>query len=420
MKLLGISAPFTGSGKTTVTLAIANYLKNSSVFKIGPDFIDTGLARSITGYAENIDRYLEGKNYKKLLCNASKKFDYAIFEGVMGLHDSGLNFDNSTYYYFKKLEIPHLIVIDVSKLAENAYYIFKGLRNSLTLGVILNNYHGEKHMAMVEREFLKHNVKIYGRIPYDKEIAIDERHLGLKTFMENNDLKNKIKKIQKFINFEFLENLPTLECRYEEYFPFLKKNIFIAMDKAFNFYYQYNLNFLSKIGNVQFFSPLNNDSFENGDFVYIGGGYPELYKKELETSNRTKESIIESFHNNKIIYGECGGLMYLMDRITDGNLNYKMTGLFEGIVNEKSRLTLGYTELIAKKDYFAFKKGEIIKGHEFHYSSIQSNGPFALDVKKGKGINGKDGFYNKNAFASYTHIHFFPYREKIFRYLDKL
>ncbi len=420
MKVLGISAPFTGSGKTTVTLAIANYLKNSSVFKIGPDFIDTGLARYITGYAENIDRYLEGKNYKKLLCNASKKFDYAIFEGVMGLHDSGLNFDNSTYYYFKKLGIPHLIVIDVSKLAENAYYIFKGLKNSLTLGVILNNYHGEKHIAMVEKEFLKHNVKIYGRIPYDKDIVIDERHLGLKTFMENNDLKNKIKKIQKFINFEFIENLPKLECRYDEYFPFLKKNVFIAMDKAFNFYYQYNLNFLSKIGNVKFFSPLNNDSFENGDFIYIGGGYPELYKEELEISNRTKESIIESFHNNKIIYGECGGLMYLMEKITDGNLNYKMTGLFKGIVNEKSGLTLGYTELIANKDYFAFKKGEIIKGHEFHYSSVQSNGPFALDVKKGKGINGKDGFYDKNAFASYTHIHFFPYKEKIFRYLNKL
>ncbi|MGB9815115.1 MAG: cobyrinate a,c-diamide synthase [Thermoplasmata archaeon] len=420
MKLLGITAPFTGSGKTTVTLAISEHLRNSAVFKIGPDFIDTGLARSITGYAENIDRYLEGKNYKKLICEASKKYDYGIFEGVMGLHDSGLEFDNSTYYYFRRLGIPHLIVIDVSRLAENAYYIFKGMRNSLTLGVILNNYHGEKHLRMVEREFIKHNVRIYGRIPFKRDISIEERHLGLKTFMEMDDLKNKIKVVKEYMDFEFLEYLPDFSCNHNENFVNQGKNILVAMDRAFNFYYQYNLNLLSRIGNLKFFSPLKNESFDDGDFIYIGGGYPELYKEELERSNKTRESIIDAFNNNKIIYGECGGLMYLMEKIDNGKGEYKMVGLFPGNVRERSGLVLGYTELIARRDYFIFRKGDMFRGHEFHYSSIESDGPFALEMRRGKGIDGRDGLYRKNAFGSYTHIHFFPYRERIYRFIRKI
>ncbi|MGC9176082.1 MAG: cobyrinate a,c-diamide synthase, partial [Thermoplasmata archaeon] len=330
MKIIGITAPFTGSGKTTVTLAIANHLENSAVFKIGPDFIDTGLARSITGYAENIDRYIENKNYKKLICEATEKYDYAIFEGVMGLHDSGLDFNNSTYYYFKKLSIPHLIVIDVSRLAENAYYIYKGLRNNLTLGVIINNYHGEKHLRMVKKEFIKHNVKIFGEIPFDQDIYIEERHLGLKTYMENIDLKEKIRKIEKYINFEFLEYLNDFNCIYNEKIKKMNLKIGIAMDKAFNFYYQYNLNLLSRIGEIKFFSPLLNEMPENLDFVYFGGGYPELYKEELEKSYKVKEKILIHVENKKTLYAECGGLMYLMDKIVDKKNEYKMVGIFNG------------------------------------------------------------------------------------------
>ncbi|MGC8663139.1 MAG: cobyrinate a,c-diamide synthase [Thermoplasmata archaeon] len=420
VKLIGVSAPYTGSGKTTVTLALASHLRNSAVFKIGPDFIDTGLARSITGYAENIDRFIENVNYKKLLCEASQKYEYGIFEGVMGLHDSGLEFDNSTYFYFKKLGIPHIIVMDVSKLAENAYYIFKGLKNSLTLGVIINNYHGEKHLKIVEKEFEKHNVKIFGRIPFDKNLYIEERHLGLKTFLENPELKTKINMIQKYLNYDFVELLPEFKCQYKENFSNLNLNIGIAMDAAFNFYYQYNLNLLSTLGNVNFFSPLADDHLEDFDFIYIGGGYPEIYKENLEKSERTREFLIEHVQNNRVLYGECGGLMYLMDYLTDGKKNYKMVGIFKGKVLEKSGLTLGYTELLAEKDYFVFKKGDIIKGHEFHYSNIESEGPFSLKVKMGKGIGGNEGLYKNNAFASYTHLHFFPYKLKIYKYFKDI
>ncbi len=421
MKLIGITSPFTGSGKTTITLALAEILKNSAIFKIGPDFIDTGLARSVTGYAENLDRYLQGKNYWKLLCNASNKYHYGIFEGVMGLYDSGLDFDNSTNYYFKKFRIPHIIVIDVSRVAESAYRIYKGFKNPLTVGVILNNYYGEKHLNLVKKEFLKRNVKIFGEIPHIDSIKIEERYLGLHTFEEEKNLAEKIAILKNFIKKDLLlENIDQydeLVCDAEGKGN-SKKNIkvSVAMDRAFNFYYQYNINLLSSLGEVKFFSPLDNDEIEKSHFIYLGGGYPELYKEILSGSNKTRESILDNFENGAIIYGECGGLMYMMDRIE----NKKMLGIFDGSVKENEGLILNYTELLPKERFFIFNKGERFFGHEFHYSRIETQENLSLKMIRGKGINGEDGLFKRNAFGMYSHIHFFRYNEKIRKYLNKI
>ncbi len=421
MKIFGIASPFTGSGKTTITLAFANLLENSAVFKIGPDFIDTGLARSITNYAENIDRYLESKNYRNLLCDASLNFDYGIFEGVMGLYDSGTIKENSTYYYFKKFKIPHILVIDVSRMAESSYYIYKGFRNSLTIGVILNNFYGQKHLEIVEKPFLENNVKIIGEIPHDEEIKIKERHLGLYTFFENRDLRKKIEKVGGYLDLDFLDDLPEFKCYYKENFRRIGNfKTYVAMDRSFNFYYQYNLSLLSNISQVIYFSPLKNESVEDANMVYIGGGYPEIYKEKLSMNRKTIDSLIESFNNGKIIYGECGGLMYLSKEIISKDKKYPMVGIFSSSIIENSGLTLGYTYLKANKDYFFLKKGETLKGHEYHYSSMLNGKNFALSVLMGKGVNGYDGLMNKRAFAQYTHIHFFPYRRKIIKYLEKV
>ena len=420
MKLLGISSPFTGSGKTTVTLTIGKLLNDSAIFKIGPDFIDTGLARNMTGYAENIDRYLQGREYKKILCEASTKYKYGILEGVMGLYDSGLNFDNSTYYYFKKLRVPHIIVVDVSRMAESAYRIFKGFKNEFTIGVILNNYYGEKHLNMVKKEFLKRNIDIFGEIPHLDTIKINERHLGLYTFMEEKNLIEKIKRVEKYLNkkllLEKLSSFNEFKCNSDLEIKRRNVNISIAMDLAFNFYYQYNINLLSSIGNVRFFSPLKNEEVENSQFIYLGGGYPELYKNELSKSYKTKESILKHYENGATIYGECGGLMYMMEKIEDKN----MLGIFEGKVIENKGLTLNYTELLPKNKFFIFNKDEIIYGHEFHYSSIETDEKLFLSVLRGKGINGEDGFSKNRAFGMYTHIHFFRYRNNIEKYINKI
>lgn len=416
MKIIGIASPYTSSGKTTVTITLANMAENSAIFKIGPDFIDTGIGRSITGYAENIDRYLEGKNYRKLICEASKKYKIAIFEGVMGLYDSGLDFDNSTYYYFKKLGIPHVIVIDISSMAESAYRIYKGFRNKLTVGVILNNYRGEKHLRMAMRDFIKNNVRVFGAIPHREDIKMESRHLGLLTYMEQENVIQKIESIKGYIDKEIFKDLPEIECNNFEDYKRKNVKISIAMDRAFNFYYQYNINLLSRIGNVSFFSPLKNEQPEKSDIIYIGGGYPEIYRNELSRATKAMDAILEHYNEGRVIYGECGGLMYMMESIEDS----RMLGIFRGRVKENAGLTLSYTELVPDENFFIFKKGERIYGHEFHYSSIETEEPRFLNVIRGRGIDGRDGLSKKNAFGSYTHVHFFRYRENIKRYINKI
>ncbi|MGC8995447.1 MAG: cobyrinate a,c-diamide synthase [Thermoplasmata archaeon] len=418
MKIFGIASPWSGSGKTIVSIMLSSILRNGVSFKIGPDFIDSGILRSITGRGENIDRYLEGKFYKRLICQY-ENYDYGIFEGVMGLYDSGIDFDNSTYYYFNKLKIPHVLVIDVSKMAESSYYIYKGFKNKYTVGVILNNYYGEKHLKMVEREFLKNNVKIFGNIPRDENLKIGERYLGLHTYMENNfeNIKNIA---EKYIYKEIIEYFSDFKCKYEyNNDKNIKKDkkIYVAMDNAFNFYYEYNLNLLSRFGEIEFFSPLKNDPLYKPSFIYLGGGYPELYREYLSKNYKTKESILDAYYNDIPIYGECGGLMYMMDNI-DG---YKMLGIFKGNVRSKVKLTLNYTELIPLKNVLFFKKGMKIKGHEFHYSTIETDENPTMKNLRGSGIrNNMDGLNSKNAFGMYTHIHFFRYKNYLENFLENI
>ncbi len=152
----------------------------------------------------------------------------------------------------------------------------------------------------------------------------------------------------------------------------------------------------------------------------MGGGYPEIYKEKLSKNRKTIDSLLDSFSNGKIIYGECGGLMYLSKEIISKDKKYPMVGIFSSSIVENSGLTLGYIYLKARKDYFFLKKGETLKGHEYHYSSMVNGKNFALSVLMGKGVNGFDGLMNKRAFAQYTHIHFFPYRRRIIKYLEKV
>ncbi len=306
-------------------------------------------------------------------------------------------------------------------MGESAYYIYKGFRNKFTLGAILNNFYGERHLEIVKKEFIRNNVRIFGEIPHDDEIGIKERHLGLYTFLENRDLKKKIEKAGGYLDLDFIEDLPDFECINKENFRKINKfKTYVAMDRAFNFYYQYNLSFLSNISEINYFSPLKNESVEDANMIYLGGGYPELYKDKLSNNKKTSDSLIESFHNGRIIYGECGGLMYLSKEIISKDKNYPMVGIFGSSILENSGLTLGYTYLKATKNYFFLRKGETLRGHEYHYSSMVNGENFALKVSLGKGVNGYDGMVKKNAFVQYTHIHFLPYKDKIIKYLEKV
>lgn len=190
-----------------------------------------------------------------------------------------------------------------------------------------------------------------------------------------------------------------------------KGKAYIALDSAFNFYYEDNINFLRKKFEVEFFSPLNNDiPKEDAEVIYIGGGYPELHLEELEKATGTKKWILRNIEAGKKVIAECGGLMYLSkELISPEEKSYRMVEAFDISIRTKDKLTIGYTELEGVRDSFIAKRGDTIRGHEFHVSKpINVNDvTFAFRNKIGKGIwEGRDGAVVNNTIALYSHLYF--------------
>ena len=418
MKIFGISAPFTGSGKTTVTLALLSKLKNSTSVKIGPDYIDKTLHSSVTGVnSYNIDRWLQGPKYRDIFLSSISNFDYAVIEGVMGLYDSGSPMKLNSIYYFRRMKIPYILVVDVYKVAESGYYIAKSFITGLCIGVIINNYAGERHLEMVSKPFRDHGIKILGAIPHRKEFELPERHLGLSTNVPEEKIREIAAKVSEFLNLDFLDDLPEIKSESGD-LPIHdetsgKFNIYVAKDSAFSFYYDDSIDALGKTGRVHYFSPLKNEVPENADFIYLGGGYPELFTDELSRNFKTMDYIRDFSESGKIIVGECGGLMYMESGIETTSGTKKLLGIFDGVVKENEKLTISYTQMKVIKDTPIFKKNETVRGHEFHYSSIVDDGEKSLVMEMGKGIDGMDGLISKNSFGSYSHFSLSRYSRRL-------
>ena len=418
MKIFGISAPYTGSGKTTVTLALLSRLKNSTSVKIGPDYIDKSLHSTVSGINPyNLDRWLQGPGYKNIFLSSIANFDYAVIEGVMGLYDSGSPMKLNSIYYFRRMNIPYILVVDVYKVAESGYYIAKSFITGLCIGVIINNYAGERHLEMVSKPFLDHGIKILGAIPRRKEFELPERHLGLSTDAPEGNIRKIAMKVSEFLNLDFLEDLPEIKPEPADLFApdqtSGKYNIYIAKDSAFNFYYEDSIETLRRIGEVHYFSPLKNEVPEDADFIYLGGGYPELFSGELSRKFKTLDYIRNFSESGKIIVGECGGLMYMESAIETPNGRNKLLGIFEGLVKENGKLTISYTQMKVIKDTPLFKRNDIVRGHEFHYSSIVDDGEKSMLMEIGKGIDGMDGLISVNSFGSYSHFSLSRYSKRL-------
>ncbi|MGC8645281.1 MAG: cobyrinate a,c-diamide synthase [Thermoplasmata archaeon] len=420
VKVVGIGAPMTGSGKTTLSLSLLSALRNSVGVKIGPDYIDAGILSAVSGRrAWNIDRWIQGRLYAKILPKLAGRYDYGVVEGVMGLYDSGFKVDVSTMYYFRKLKIPYILVIDVSKLADSAYHIAKSFITPLTLGVILNRYGSEKHLEMVTKVFESHNIKILGAIPADRDLEIEERHLGLKTGLELTNLRKIAEKVSNYVDLSFTENLPEVQPIKEEAGKeHSGKSIWIAYDKAFNFYYSDSIEVLENLGRVHYFSPILGEIPENPDFIYIGGGYPELYSEELSSRRPLLKFIRDYAATGGRILAECGGLMYLEREIEVNGKIYEMSGVFQGRVKMGSRPVIGYTELSVIKDSLLFRRGDVARGHEFHYSTVEDGGVKSMKNIVGRGIDGYDGRVEGNVLGSYSHFSLSRYSRRLRRELD--
>ena len=443
MKKILISGAMSGSGKTTVSSILMSAFENVAPFKVGPDYIDPGYHEFFTGNkSHNLDAFMfDEKTLKHIFDTGSEGKSMAITEGVMGLYDGvGHEKDNfSTAHLSRILNIPIILVVNAKGISTSVAAEILGFKlfeeNVRIKGVILNNVSSEKlYLNLKEAIERFTGIECVGYLPRNEKLSVESRHLGLKQAFELKGPKELEEKKQLFK--EIAEKCLDLERIYEiaeEFEPegkmgsfelikdlknkYKGKRVGIAKDGAFSFYYESNLE-LMKFSGLELveFSPIEDEKIpENLDMIYLGGGYPELYWKELSENISMKESIRQAYENGVKIYGECGGFIYLTNKLNllDGNSGI-FCGLIDVEISMRNRLNIG------RFGYINIETGNGIhtKGHEFHYSEISvdnEKGKF-YKIEKNDGRNWNCGYRKKSLLAGYPHISFYSNIE-FFKYL---
>jgi cobyrinic acid a,c-diamide synthase len=413
----------TGSGKTTVTLGLLAAFRNRSVavqpFKIGPDFIDPGLHEIAAGVpSHNLDGWLLSRETNEgLFAQATSGKEIAIVEGVMGLYDGfdGKSEHGSTAEIAKWLGLPVVLVVDAHAMARSVGALIQGFRrfdaDVSIAGVIFNRVGGEGHYRMLTDAVP--DVPVLGWLPENPSVEIPERHLGLLTAPELT--AGKIRTIREFVEehldvdgilssagavYERASSVESTKNARSQTAPAVR--VAIAQDEAFSFYYQANRIALQDAGaKIIEFSPLRDREVPAADLLYIGGGYPELYRTELAANASMRASVRRFIESGKKFYAECGGLMYLAESI-DG---LEMVGVIPAEIKMTSQLVdFGYCEITTVRQSILGPAGTLARGHQFHYSRCSSRGE-AYRVRQGP-KDYTEGFVFPNGIASYIHLHF--------------
>jgi cobyrinic acid a,c-diamide synthase len=434
-----------GSGKTTITTAVMRALsdngKKVAAFKAGPDFIDPKFhAAACRSKSFNLDAFLNGPDMVGyLFAKNSEGCDIAIIEGVMGLYDgSGFDGKGSTAELSKILKAPVILIVDARAASESIAATVLGFKmydpEVDIKGVILNNIRGGDFYESLKSLILrKTGVGCIGHFPPDKSAGLGERHLGLIPVEEQTGIEGYLSAIKdiavRTIDIGAVERIAS-GCGFhsEEVktgFPeasAANMRIGIARDRAFNFYYEDNLSLMTETGvELVEFSPLSDEHLPDGiDGLYIGGGFPEVFAREL-SSNKTMLSDIRSrLEEDMPCYAECGGLMYLTEYIRDNEgVPFDTVGFFNaGSVMTDRLQRFGYVEV----EY----DGVVTRAHEFHHSELifekENNFEFRYRVKK-KGFGYKEwicGLSRKNVLAGYAHMHFYSNPEFYMKIIDLL
>ncbi len=422
-----IAGTNSGCGKTTVCCAVMKALADRRLqvgaFKCGPDYIDTMFHAHILGRpSTNLDSFFFSENTLKTLLAKNAAQDINIIEGVMGFYD-GLGIDSakaSSYDVARITQTPVVLTLNAKGSALSLLAQIKGffefLPDNQICGVILNHCSvmSYQKLAQVIREYFGGRITPLGYIPEMPYCALGSRHLGLVTAQEVDDLDNKLNLLasqaEKTIDLDHLiacaqgsVGLNFKDLKFQ-HFP-EKIRIAVAKDKAFCFYYHDNLDLLEEMGaELMPFSPLSDmDLPENIHGIYLGGGYPELYKQDLSENIQMRKAVRKAISSGLPCIAECGGFMYLTESIDE----YQMAGVFPGNCYNTGKLTrFGYVKLKAKQDNMLCDKGTEIAAHEFHYWDCDETGTdFTAEKVSGKKwdcIHAGESLY-----AGFPHFHFY-------------
>ena len=427
-----IAATSSGSGKTTITCGILQALINRNLkvssFKCGPDYIDPMFHSKVIGAkSKNIDSFFNDENtVRYLMDKSSKEADISVIEGVMGFYDglAGISTESSSYDVARITNTPVVLVINCKGMSVSILPIIKGfkeyMKDSNVKGVILNQMSGMLYPDV--KKLIEENldVKVLGYVPNLKDIVLESRHLGLVTPDEIGDLRVKLNQLadtlEETLELDEIINLAGKAEALEYEVPEISKvngnpKIAVAMDEAFCFYYEDNMELLKTMGaDIINFSPLRDYKIpDNIDGLILGGGYPELYADKLSENKSMRESIKSAIDNGLPCVAECGGFMYLHDSMEDGEGKpYEMVGIVKGKAFKTSKLNrFGYIKLKAIKDNFLCNAGDEIAAHEFHYWDSTACGDSFNAQKPLRKRNWNCINTGDNLFAGYPHIHYY-------------
>ena len=438
MKSFLVAGDRSGSGKTSITLALSALLSTTravQTFKVGMDYIDPSYLSGVTGRpCRNLDGYvMSPAEVRAVFAHGCRGADIAVVEGVRGLFEGAeaLTDLGSTAAIAKQLDLPVVLVVNARSITRSAAAIVKGFQafdpDVAIRGVILNQVTGARHREKAVRAIEHYcGIPVVGVIPRTADMELAMRHLGLVPYregQEHGEFLARIEAVKQMIG-EHVDIDALLSLAREGRAPTPEDPIYavvdpdvrigVALDEAFNFYYADLFDVLASLGaEVVPFSPVH-DRLPEADGYIIGGGYPEVFGAELEANTAMREGLLEVSRNGTPIYAECGGLIYLTGRMVlkagfagrEREESCDLVGVFQGETRMPARRMLGY---VVGRSAAESPMGEAgFRGHEFHYSSVDlaPGTRYAYRLSRGSGIRGGlDGAVRDRTIASYTHLH---------------
>ncbi|MEX1082009.1 MAG: cobyrinate a,c-diamide synthase [Halofilum sp. (in: g-proteobacteria)] len=408
-----ITATASGQGKSVITAALARLHRNAGrrvrVFKHGPDYLDPMLqARASGELVYQLHPWMTGEaECRRRLASAAAEADVILVEGSMGLFDGD---DASSADLAALTGLPAIPVIDAAGMAQTFGAVALGLsrfRDDVRIGqIIANRVASARHREMLAAG-LPDGIELLGAIPRHDAFTIPSRHLGIVQADELGELDAQLDAAAAVLVDAGLDRLPApVSLTAEPAAPTPKHltglRIGIAYDQAFAFVYPANVELLASMGaELRYFSPLVDEALPEVDALWLPGGYPELYAAQL-TANRSMRAAIGAHHTaGRPIVAECGGLMYCLEHLIDGDgIAHDMLGLLPGNSRMAGRLMgLGMQSLAAT--------GEALRGHAFHHSHLE-NGPepVAHTTPRGGSRRGEPVFRTRGLIATYFHGYF--------------
>jgi len=433
-----IAAPQGRSGKTTLSLGLCALFRQNELqvqpFKKGPDYIDPSWLGAAAGVpCRTVDPFFQNSQESTIYAflRGTQNSEIAVIEGNHGLFDSvAEDGSGSSAALARTLSSPILLVINTARMGRSAGAMVHGYQTfepeTPIAGVVLNNVAGKRHETKLRASIEKYcGVPVVGVIPRDKAVSIPDRHLGLIPQAEKDGLFPAIeacrRAVEQFVDIEAVlaiaRSAETLSLDLKSSpihghpSSVVHPTIGVIRDRAFTFYYPENLAALERAGaSLSFIDALYDSDLPQVDALYIGGGFPEVFLEELEANGSLRKGINAAIQQGLPVYAECGGLMYLSQRIHWGDRSAQMVGAlpFEVEVCDRPQ-GHGYVQVeVTHKNPF-FSTGTTLRGHEFHNSRlINLNGDHktAYQMKRGAGLgNQRDGIVHQNILASYTHLH---------------